>query len=192
MSAKRFIKSTIAAAALCSCVIAEPARPKDSSLLASFDFEATDAHAAWKETRGKDVPPSVVVLDADRPHSGRSALKFQATSEGKTSRYVFAGVSLPAEHPKRVRVRCYVRTTGLQDGDGEINLLARDASRVIGWCGGKAALASIGNVGDWKEFSAEVPLQAEARVLTLFIRIQNPAAGKTIWVDDLSIESADE
>ncbi len=182
---KWFHSAILVATAAAFCLAADAA---GQLLLANFDFEAADSPAAWKELASKDVKPSIRMLDEDNPHSGRSSLKFSATAQGESAQYVFTGITLPADHGKRVRVRLFARGANLNDGDAEINLLERDRSKVLGWCGGKTALVSIGSGGDWKEYTAEVPLHDEARVLTMFIRINNPAPGKTVWVDDISLE----
>jgi hypothetical protein len=192
MSVKALIKSAVAVAALSAGVLAQATKPIGSSLIANFDFEAADAHASWREMPAKDdAAPSLVKLDAENPHSGRSALRFQVQSEGKTGRFVFTGINLSADHPKRVRVRLFARAEGIQAGQAEINLLERDGSKVLGWCGGKNVLIPLDAGSEWKEFSAEVPVRAEARVLTLFVRIQEPKPGKTVWIDDVSVESID-
>ena len=163
------------------------AEPASRMLLANFDFESADGAAVWHAGNAK-TPPAVLKLDSDNPHSGKSALKFQPGADG--SGFVFTGISLPEGHGEKIRVRLYARGEGLDAGDAEIDLLERSGQKVIGWCGGKQAMVSIDAGTDWREYTAEVPVAAEARVLTLMIRINHPAPAKTVWVDDVSFEFA--
>ena len=73
----------------------------------------------------------------------------------------------------------------------QVNLLERDQTKVLGWCGGKEAIIKIDAGDEWTEYTAEAPLKPEARVLTLFLRIKYPTEGKAIWIDDVSIERAE-
>lgn len=174
--------------ALSCAALAYAAAPSTAPLVANFDFESPSATAAWHEMPSKNAAPSVVKLDQDNPHSGKAALIFQTPASTSGSRFIFTGISLPSDHPQRVRVHFYARTAKLDAGDAEINLLERDKEKVLGWCGGKQALVKIDPTADWKEYAAEVDVKPEAQVLTLMIRINHPNAGKTVWVDDLSIE----
>ena len=157
-------------------------------LLTNFDFETVDAASVWKEMSSRERPSSVSKLDTADPHSGSSALMFQTTAAGGGSRFVFTGVPLPEKHTGRIRVRFYARTDKLLEGDAEINALGRDRNQTYGWCGGEQALVKIQPSRDWQEYVAEVPVEDRVRMITLMLRINNPEAGKTLWVDDLSIE----
>lgn len=186
--AKQAFTVAIILAMLSYVGVTRAAAPSTAPLLANFDFESSSATAVWHEMPAHGAEPSVVKLDQDNPHSGKAALLFQAPAPAAGSRFIFTGISLPPDHPQRVRVHFYARTAGLDVGDAEIDLLERGAKKVLGWCGGKQALVTVDAAADWKEYSIEVQVKPETRLFTLMIRINHPAAGKTIWIDDLSLE----
>jgi len=188
MRTKLILTATLLLSTLTPLAI-RAAESVNSLLLANFDFESADSASVWHAGNAK-TPPAVLKLDSDSPHSGKSALKFQpGAAEG--SSFVFTGINLPEGHGDKIRVRLYARGDGLDAGDAQINLLERSAEKVIGWCGGKQAIVSIDAGNDWREYTAEVPVAAEARVLTLMIRINHSTPQKAVWLDDISFEFAD-
>jgi hypothetical protein len=159
-------------------------------LLINFDFEAMDSSSVWRAMSAKGIHPPVIKLDTESPHSGKNCLMFQA-APGKASDSIFTGIPLPANHGSLVRVRFFARTAGMESKDAEFNLLERDGPKVIGWCGGKQTLAAIDAGPQWKAYSVTAPLSPNARTLTLMLKLNEPTANKTVWIDDLSFEFED-
>ena len=161
--------------------------PASGRLIAKMTFERPDSLAEWRIE--KNDPSVEISLDSTFPHSGVSSLKFHALAPVEKQADAFAGAKLSGESKgRRLRIRMFARTDGAVHGDVALCVLERGKNGVIGWLNSKAQFIQIDAGAKWTEYQAEGPVSADATGLTLELMLSRAGAGRTVWVDDLSVE----
>lgn len=166
---------------------------------ASVDFEAVPPQLpGWSATiTGAGSPseyrpaakwdvPFTISLDGEKPHDGASALKwaFSADVPGMASLMPPAmTVSGPA-----ARIRLFVRCEGLSEEPFlSFEETSAEGQRVKPhWMAVKIPLGE-----DWTEVTWSGPLQPATGSLRLSIICKSPAAGASVWIDDIRVEPAE-
>ena len=162
-------------------------------LLAKFTFDKSQVLEDWKlENFKAGMEPSELDIDSVDPHSGAAALRFRLKSGTNGQHYLTGSTSLAGGRPAagdRIRVRFYARTDAAK-GEASFQLLERDAQKVLGWTrlDNKQDKVLIDRGTVWTEYTAEGAPRAGAEKLTVFVTLAKTATGRTVWIDDLSIE----
>ncbi|HEY3331881.1 MAG TPA: hypothetical protein VGK19_17755 [Capsulimonadaceae bacterium] len=167
------------------------ATAKPAVLLAKFTFDAPDVIGAWHEEPKAGSEPSELVIDTTNPHSGASSLKYCLKADVDSQRDIYTGVTLaPGDKStgRKVRFRFFARTDETGKGDASLRVLERGPAGVIGWLDNKLDIVKVDKGAAWTEYTGEGKLSDATTMLTLEVAIAKGTVGRTVWVDDLSVE----
>ncbi len=162
-------------------------------LLAKFSFDKSQVLEDWKlENFKAGMEPSELTIDPDDPHSGAASLKFWMNSGTNAQHYITSSISLAGGRTAagdRIRVRFFARTDAAKC-EVSFQLLEKDAQKVLGWTrlDNKQDKVLIDRGPVWAEYTAEGAPRAGTEKLTVFVTLAKTATGRTVWIDDLSIE----
>lgn len=172
-------------------------------LLAKYNFEDIPAYVPdWGAGLGSTYKPATgwktpfkVRLDADNPHSGANALRFELIESAPKEKIVHSpSIKVgppPADRPgdRKVTVHLYARAVGLADKGAGIRVLERDEKGAsIRLLANEKTLAAIPDSPTWIEIAAEGVLHSRTRSITFMLVVNQAEPPATIWIDDVSIE----
>lgn len=173
-------------------------------LIAKYNFEDIPVYVPnWGAGLGSTYKPATgwktpfkVSLDADNPHSGAKALRFELLEDALGKEKIVHGPAIkveppPADRPgdRKVTIRLYARAAGLTDQGAGIRLLERDEKNAsLRLLANEKSLITVPNSPTWIELNAEGTLHSRTRSITFMLVTYQDTAPATIWIDDISVE----
>jgi hypothetical protein len=158
---------------------------EDSSLLAKWDFEEGGLKG-WAATAPEN--DLVVALDNDASHSGAACIRMERLVDGDG--YAYAGIEIPQGSGfNNLRMRLFVRTKDLAEGDAVVKILILREGNVIDMIpmnkSGKTPFIALPASGEWTQVEGSGAIPNNIDSLTVIVG----TTGKgVVWLDDISVE----
>ncbi len=153
------------------------------SLLAKWDFEE-DLKGWVLDAPAKDF---IFTLENNGARSGKACIRVERLQEG--SGYIYSLIRLPqGSRFNKVKVRFFVRTKDLADGEAVVKMLAWSGGKPIDAIrnNGKEPLVALPASAQWTQVEGSGPMPSNTEALSM--SIENAAGKGVVWLDDISVE----